>query len=178
MGLVVFFRAANVGGHQTFRPGGLVRQLASFGAVNVGAAGTLYAARADDPAALERAIRRSVPFEPELMIRPSDEVVRLVDTAPFGARPSPAGVERYATVLAELPHPRPTLPVEEPPGTRWQLRVVRIVGPFALSVRRPAAGRPLYPNPVIERRLGVRATTRTWATIEKLVAIVRGADSV
>ena len=40
MASVVFFRAVNVGGHQRFQPSILAKQLADFGVVNVGAAGT------------------------------------------------------------------------------------------------------------------------------------------
>ena len=41
MALIVFLRGINVGGHRTFRPSMLARDLAAYDAVNVGAAGTL-----------------------------------------------------------------------------------------------------------------------------------------
>jgi uncharacterized protein (DUF1697 family) len=40
MALVVFLRGVNVGGHRTFRPSILARELSDYGVVNVGAAGT------------------------------------------------------------------------------------------------------------------------------------------
>ena len=40
MASVVFLRAANVGGHQTFHPKTLANDLAAFRVVNIGAAGT------------------------------------------------------------------------------------------------------------------------------------------
>ena len=40
MASVVFFRAANVGGHQVFQPGALAKKLGELGVVNLGAAGT------------------------------------------------------------------------------------------------------------------------------------------
>ena len=40
MALVVFLRGVNVGGHKTFRPAALARELAALDLVNVGAAGT------------------------------------------------------------------------------------------------------------------------------------------
>ena len=40
MALVVFLRGVNVGGHRTFRPSQLVKELADFDVVNIGAAGT------------------------------------------------------------------------------------------------------------------------------------------
>jgi len=38
--LVVFLRGVNVGGHRTFRPSVLARELEHLDAVNIGAAGT------------------------------------------------------------------------------------------------------------------------------------------
>ena len=38
MALVVFLRGVNVGGHRTFKPAALVKQLAHLDAVNIGAA--------------------------------------------------------------------------------------------------------------------------------------------
>ncbi len=40
MALIVFLRGVNVGGHKTFRPSILARELSDYDVVNVGAAGT------------------------------------------------------------------------------------------------------------------------------------------
>jgi hypothetical protein len=40
MALIVFLRGVNVGGHRTFRPTILARELSAYDVVNVGAAGT------------------------------------------------------------------------------------------------------------------------------------------
>jgi uncharacterized protein (DUF1697 family) len=40
VGLVVFLRGINVGGHRTFRPTKLAEALKHLGAANIGAAGT------------------------------------------------------------------------------------------------------------------------------------------
>lgn len=40
MAPIVLLRAVNVGGHKTFRPGALAKELAAWDAVNVGAART------------------------------------------------------------------------------------------------------------------------------------------
>ncbi len=40
MALIVFLRGVNVGGHRTFRPSMLARELSDYDVVNVGAAGT------------------------------------------------------------------------------------------------------------------------------------------
>ena len=45
MALVVLLRGVNVGGHRTFRPAALARQLKHLDAVNIGAAGTFVIRR-------------------------------------------------------------------------------------------------------------------------------------
>jgi hypothetical protein len=45
MALVVFLRGVNVGGHRTFRPSLLARELGPYDAVNVGSAGTFVVFR-------------------------------------------------------------------------------------------------------------------------------------
>ena len=68
MASVVFFRAVNVGGHQTFQPGKLANELAEFDVVNIGAAGTLVVREKVSQAKLRDEIWRRLPFKPELMI--------------------------------------------------------------------------------------------------------------
>lgn len=51
MVLVVLLRGVNVGGHRTFRPTTLAKQLAHLDAVNIGAAGTFVIRRSCGPAA-------------------------------------------------------------------------------------------------------------------------------
>ena len=65
--------------------------------------------------------------------------------------------------MATPPARVPRLPIDEPPGEAWEVRVLRVTGRYALTLRR---GRGvLYPNEVVERKLGVRATTRGWETL-------------
>lgn len=61
MALVVFLRGLNVGGHRTFRPAALAKQLRYLGAVNVGAAGTLVIRKLVTRSKLRAEIRRRLP---------------------------------------------------------------------------------------------------------------------
>jgi hypothetical protein len=60
MALVVFLRGVNMGGHRTFRPSLLAKELSRFDVVNVGAAGTFIVrkpgARANFAAAPQAAL--------------------------------------------------------------------------------------------------------------------------
>ena len=68
MALVVFLRGVNVGGHRTFRPTTLAAELKHFGAVNIGAAGTLVIRRPIGRTRLRDEIARRLPFEAEIVM--------------------------------------------------------------------------------------------------------------
>jgi uncharacterized protein (DUF1697 family) len=172
--LVAFLRAVNVGGRTC-----PVRELAdALGLVNLGAAGTFVAPGEGGADALERAIRRRLPFETEVMVCPGEEILRLAGSDPFGARDAPPDAKRAVTVLARAPRGRlPPLPIEWPEGDGWSIRVTAVVGRYALSLRRRVGPRGVYPNELVERSLGVAATTRGWETIERIRAALEAAPA-
>src|SRR5258708_3993883 len=57
MALIVFLRVINVGGHRTFRPSILARELSDYDVVNVGAAGTFVVRKPGAVQHWEAAIR-------------------------------------------------------------------------------------------------------------------------
>jgi len=83
MALVVFLRGVNVGGHKTFRPSVLARQLNRYDAVNIGAAGTFVIRKPPGQAALRAELRRGLPFEAEVMICAGRDVVAMASNDPF-----------------------------------------------------------------------------------------------
>ena len=172
MASVVFFRAVNVGGHQKFQPSVLAKQLSEFGVINLGAAGTLIVREHVSPTKLQAEIFRRLPFQPELMICSAREVLELARGEPFGEPPGGKNVQRFVSVLKKVPRPTPPLPLEQPAGGKWELQVVAIVGKFALSFRRPGP-KDVYPNAVIEKQLGIPATTRNWNTIETICDLLK-----
>ena len=164
MALVVFFRAANVGGHQVFQPGVLAKKLAHLGVINLGAAGTFVARKKITPAALRNEILAGLPFQPELIILPARDVLALLRREPFQNPPPGDDITFYVSVLQKAPRTPPPLPLERPIDGPWEVRVFALAGPFALSFQRPGR-KKIYPNAVIEKQFGVAATTRNWNTI-------------
>jgi len=169
MSSVVFFRAVNVGGHQKFQPGKLAKELAEFGVVNIGAAGTFIVRENVSEAKLQHEILRRLPFEPELMICPARDVLALARGNWFDDAPARKDVGRFVSVLQKAPRAKPPLPIEQPTGPKWEVRVVAITGRFALSVRRLGQ---TYSNAVVEKQLGILATTRNWNTIESIRGVL------
>ena len=172
MASVVFLRAVNVGGHQKFQPSILAKALAEFGVVNVGAAGTLVVREKVSQKTLLTEIVRRLPFEPDLMICSASEILDLFGDDPFPATPPGKDVRKFLTVMKKAPRALPALPLEKPVGAKWEVRLIRIEGRFALSFWRPMGRSITYPNAVVEKQFGIPATTRSWNTITTVCGIL------
>jgi uncharacterized protein (DUF1697 family) len=173
MALIVFLRGVNVGGHKVFQPSAFARDLADFNVVNVGAAGTFVIRKTISQAMLRAELLRRLPFKAELMICRSRDLTDLASAAPFSDELSTKDVSRFVSVLATRPRTLPPFPISKPAGDKWQVRVIGVSGRFALSLHRRLGRTFVYPNEVVERNLGVSATTRNWSTISAICDILK-----
>lgn len=164
MRLAVFLRAANVGGRNAFRPKDVAAALEALDVTSLGAAGTFVVRKARSARAAREAFAEALPVPVDVIAVRLDDVVALVRRDPFAGED--ASVQRHVSVLAEAPARAPRFPVDVPPEGPWQVRLIGVDGPFALCLRHE--GSKHYPNEVAERALGVRATTRGWATIRQV----------
>jgi uncharacterized protein (DUF1697 family) len=165
MSLVVFLRAVNVGGRKV----GVAALARDLGMVNLGAAGTFVAPGLDDAADLERQVREALPFDTPVMVRRGAEVLDLLWSNPFGPGDPPEGARRFVSVMGRAPATVPPLPLERSRGDDpWEVRIVRVSGPYAFSLWCRRGPRILYPNEVVEKVLSVPATTRGWDTLLKI----------
>src|SRR5574341_1588786 len=128
MASVVFFRAINVAGHQAFQPAKLAKDLADFDVVNIGAAGTFVARRNISQTKLRAEILRRMPFKPELMICSAREMLALERGRWFEDAPASKDIARFVSVLQKPPRTKPRLPIEQPAGRKWEVRIVAISG--------------------------------------------------
>ena len=69
MALIVFMRGVNVGGHKSFQPSVLAKELAEFDVVNIGAAGTFVVRKKISPTALRDEFLNREEFESESQAR-------------------------------------------------------------------------------------------------------------
>lgn len=172
MAHVVFLRAANVGGKNVFHPAQLAAALAHLDVVNVGAAGTFVVRARATPAAIRREILAHLPFEPEMAVRPADEVVALVRSDPFAGTEFSKNLRGWVAVLDGRPKAKPRLPLAKPAGKAWSVRFDRLDGVFALGLWRRPTGGFVFPSQVVEDALGARATTRWWETFERVARLL------
>jgi hypothetical protein len=76
--------------------------------------------------------------------------------------------------MSKRPPELPGLPFSQPAGDDWQVQIVAVKDRFALSLMRRVGRAILYPNEVVEKRLGVPATTRNWNTVAAICEILQG----
>ena len=164
MALVVLLRGVNVGGHRTFRPAILAKQLADLDAVNIGAAGTLVIRRPVTRAQLRAELACRLPFDTEIMICQGREIVRLISGNHFADQPMRPDIVRFVSVLSRNPRSAPSPPVSLPARGKWLLKVLARERRFVFGVYRRQMKAIGYLGE-IDRLFGVPATTRNWNTI-------------
>src|SRR6266550_2184548 len=155
MALVVFLRGVNVGGHRTFRPSILAKELSNHDVVNVGAAGTFVVRKPGSRAKFRATLLRKLPFEAEVVLRDRRDVVRFV------------------SILSKAGRVRVSMPITLTPSGKWFLRVIGSNNRFVFGVYRRHMKTIGYLGQV-DKLFGVPVTTRNWNTIVAIVRILKG----
>jgi uncharacterized protein (DUF1697 family) len=173
---VVFLRGVNVGGHKTFRPTEVVRALAPLEVVSIGAAGTFVVLDSVAESELRARFAKCLGFTATVCICRARQVLELVKGTPFSHPLAAKADGEFVSVLAGAPQGAPKFPLLVPTAEKWQVAVLDVHGPFALSVIRRTGKALLYPNEVVEKHFGVAGTTRNWQTILKIAAVLEGPE--
>lgn len=115
---------------------------------------------------IELSLAELTGLEVLVLLRTVHELKALVRSDPFADMALDAEATKYVTFLAGKSAAKLALPLSSPRGEVEILRINRLT---VLSVGRPRAGRPGFPNAFIEATLGVSATTRAWTTLSRIV---------
>lgn len=172
MALIVFLRGVNVGGHRTFRPSTLARELSDYDVVNVGAAGTFVVRKPGSRARFRAELLRKLPFEAEVVLCDARDLLRLETENPFGAEASRADTVRFVSILSKPGGVRAALPVTFPADGEWLVRVMAAKGQFVFGMYRRQMKTIGYLGQV-DKLFGVPATTRNWNTIVAIMRILQ-----
>ncbi len=136
--------------------------------------------RSASTASLPKAPRRSatprLPAAAEVIICPGRGLTDLARRDALAGEPDGEEVQRSISVLAARPRTLPPLPLSRPNEDAWRVRILEVAGRYAVSVWRRLGQRLLYPNEVVEKTLGVSATTRNWNTLCAICAILQGGE--
>jgi uncharacterized protein (DUF1697 family) len=172
MALVVFLRGVNVGGHRRFRPSVLAGELSDYCVVNVGAAGTFVVWKPGPVAKFRAELLKRLPFDADVALCKSTDLLRLVSENPFGLEPPRLDVVRFVSILMEAARVRPSFPVMFPPEGEWLVRLIASRDRFVFGEYRRHMKTIGYLGQV-DRVFGAKTTTRTWNTITAIVRILK-----
>lgn len=172
MALVVFLRGVNVGGHKTFRPSELAKELSRFDVVNIGAAGTFVVRKPISQTKLRAELLRRLPFNSEIMICSAREILNLAAADPFRDEDADKDIVRFVSVSARRTT-IPSVPLSLPSDDEWLLKVIEVRNRFVLGLYRRQM-KVLSCFSKLEKHIGAPVTTRNWNTINAIVKILRG----
>jgi uncharacterized protein (DUF1697 family) len=172
---VAFLRAVNVAGHGTVRMEDVRKAFAAAGCREVKSyiqsGNILFRARESRLPGLARRIHGElhdlIGEEPTVMFRRLRDLRRLIAENPFRRFDDDPEIKLYVTFLATKPGKRVPFPLR---STKEALRAISMknLEVFVVS-RRKKNGFYGFPNNFIEDRLGVRATSRNWSTLRKMI---------
>jgi uncharacterized protein (DUF1697 family) len=169
--LVVLLRGVNVGGHRTFRPTTLARQLKHLDAVNIGATGTFVIRQPVTQAQLRAELARRLPFDAQIVICQGREILKLMSQDPFAGQPVRPDVTRFVSVLAKRPRSAPPMPMILPLTGKWLLKILGRNNRFVFGVYRRDMKVIGYLG-TLDRLFGVPATTRNWNTFAAIAKVL------
>ena len=171
MALVVLLRGVNVGGHRTFRPAVLAKQLKHLNVINIGAAGTFVVRPPITRAKLRAELERRLPFPAEIMICQGREIVRLMSQNHFAGQPLRGDIVRFVSILSKRPRVTPSTPMRFPSSGTWLLKILATDNRFVVGVYRRQMKVISYLG-TFDRLFGVPVTTRNWNTMTAIAKVL------
>ncbi len=171
MALIVFFRGVNVGGHRTFRPSLLARQLAAYDVVNVGAAGTFVVRKPGSRAKFLAHLRRQLAIDAEIAVCDARDLLLLHARNPFAGEIPGPDVVQFVSILSKPRRGQAPLPAAIPDGGQWFVRIIGATNRLVFGVYRRHM-KSIACLGQIDRLYGSPATTRSWTTILTVLRIL------
>jgi uncharacterized protein (DUF1697 family) len=177
---IALLRAVNVGG-RVVKMAELLRVFEAMGFGRIQTyiqSGNVLFASDESPAALrgriEPEIEAAFGFPVTVVLRTTAELERAVAQCPFAAESASEHKGLYVAALATIPAPEGAdrLRVAYNGSDEW-----RIVGREVYLLYYQGAGVSKLTNALLERHLGVAATSRNWRTITTLARMARGTDA-
>lgn len=171
MALIVFLRGVNVGGHKTFRPAVLAKELKALDAVNIGAAGTFVIRRPTTRTRLRAELKRRLPFDTEAMICDGRDILGLIARDPFAGQPVAPDIVRFVSVMARRPRSSPPMPMVFPPTGQWLMKIAATENQFVFGLYRRDMKAVGYLGK-LDKLFGCPVTTRNWNTIVAIATVL------
>jgi len=174
--LVVFLRGVNVGGHRTFQPTKLARQLQHLGAVNIGAAGTFVIRSQVTQAQARAEVARKLPFDAGIVVCQGRDIAKLVSKDHFAGQRVRPDIVRFVSVLSGRPRSAPPTPLSFPTSGQWLMKILARQNRFVIGMYRRHMKVIGYLG-ALDRLYGVSVTTRNWTTISAIARVLRNDET-
>ncbi|HET9981895.1 MAG TPA: DUF1697 domain-containing protein [Ktedonobacterales bacterium] len=172
---VALLRAINVGGARKVKMSDLRTMFAAMGygdaQTYIQSGNVVFQAEEDEQPLrqfIERQIEASFGFPVTVALRASDEMALLTAQSPFQPDTLAEGESLYVALLTETPSPEGAerlLASETTPDE------FRLIGREVYLLYRRSMRDTKLTNTLLEKRLGVAATSRNWRTITTLAAM-------
>jgi uncharacterized protein (DUF1697 family) len=172
MALVVFLRGVNVGGHRTFRPSALAKELSAYDVVNVGAAGTFVVRKPGPREKFRAELLRKLPFETTVVLCDGRDLIRMEMENPFKQHPPRPDIVRFVSILSKADPGLATIPCSLPSCGPWFVRVIASKNRFVFGMYRRHMKTIGYLGK-IDKLFGAPVTTRNWNTIAAVLRILQ-----
>jgi uncharacterized protein (DUF1697 family) len=175
---LALLRAVNVAGHGTVKMEDVRDAFAAAGAGEVRTfiqSGNVLFHAPREAAFRHRVaerLSRMLGEEPVVIYRSRRQVEELVRESPFGELEDRRDRKLFVAFLARRPRRPPALPL------RSEREAVEAIGirasdVFVVSWQKKKGGMFGFPNALVERELGVSATSRNWNTVRRILALLR-----
>lgn len=176
---IALLRGINVSGHKKIAMTHLKSVFETIGFANIRtyiqSGNVLFESEEQEPRKLERTIERELEraygFAVNVVVRTKDELRAVIDRNPFALRELADGDQLYVTFWADVPEPEAVQRLAAYSGD---------VDEYAFAPRevyllcRKGYGTSKFSNNFLENKLKLPATTRNWATVNKLAAMADG----
>jgi uncharacterized protein (DUF1697 family) len=175
---ISLLRGINVGGKRTVKIEELKRLYESFGLENVRtyiqSGNLVFCSRSEDEGPLARSIeseiRDELGLDVTVILRTREELEELIRRNPF-MKSNPRETDKlHVTFLSDTPDTETVVALDMTKTGRDRFK---ISGREVFLYCPNGYGRTKLTNNLFEKSLGVRATTRNWATVNKLLDKVR-----
>ncbi len=173
---VAFLRGINVSGHKIIKMEDLRSMFALPGISDVKtyiqSGNVLFSSTQSDESKLtkklEDHLEKQLSYRVAIILRTMDQLMATIEQNPFTPETLPAGDNRKLSVTFLQTTPDPSKVQDLP--TQFGPDELKVVGRDVYIIYKAYSDSKLS-NALIEKKLGVAATTRNWATINKMTKL-------
>ncbi|WP_152394153.1 DUF1697 domain-containing protein [Paenibacillus guangzhouensis] len=119
---------------------------------------------------IEETLQEALGYEVRTVVRSAEELAEIIARSPYAANVPAEQEKLYVTFLSALPT---EANIAQLMTFQSDVDDFEVLGHEVYIRCRESYGKSVYSNNFLEKKLGVAATTRNWATVNKLLALAK-----